>query len=146
MTELSSADPSPMSRFLDAAYPRIVRLAAVLTAVAAVAALFFADWHGALALFVGSLISTLNLMWLHRGADAMTNRMLSKGDSPPSKFRVMLFFPLRYLLVIAAVYAILKSYPGVLVSFIAGLALPVMALIGESVYEAVVLSKTDRPR
>lgn len=144
MSELSNADPASLLRYLDAAYPRIVKLAVVLTLVAAGASLFLVDWHGTVALAVGALIGTLNLVWLHRGADLMIRRMLHQGEGGPSKLRVMLFFPLRYILVIAAVYAILKSCPGGLVSFIVGLALPVLALIGESIYEAVVLSNTAR--
>jgi hypothetical protein len=144
MNELLTGDPAQMLRYLDAAYPRIVKLAVVLGVVAVAASIFLIDWRGTMALAVGAFVGTLNLVWLHRGADLMVKRMLNSGEGGPSKLRVLLFFPLRYFLVIAAVYAILKSYPGVLVSFIVGLALPVFALMGESLYEAVVLSKTDR--
>jgi len=133
-----------MDRFLGRAYPRIVRLALVLTAIAGAVALLLANWRGSVALVFGAVVGILNLVWLHRGAHLMVERMLGAGTSGPSKLRMALFFPLRYLLVIAAVYAILKGYPGVLVSFIVGLGLPVMAMIGESIYEAVVLSKTGR--
>jgi hypothetical protein len=133
-----------MGRYLDGAYQRIVKIAAVLGLAGAVASGFVVDWHGTMALAVGSLIGILNVVWLHRGADLLVKRMLASDGNGPSKLGVMLFFPLRYFLVIAAVYAILKGYPGVLVSFIVGLGLPVMALIGESIYEAFVLSKTDR--
>lgn len=144
MNELSTADPTRLSRYLDAAYPRIVKLAIGLSVVAAGASVFWVDWRGTVALAVGAIIGTLNLVWLHRGADLMVKRILSSDENRPSKLRVLFFFPLRYLLVIAAVYAILKGYPGVLLSFIVGLAMPVFALMGESIYEAVVLSKTDR--
>ena len=137
-------DADTLQRYLDAAYPRIVKLAFVLTLVAALASLFLAHWHSTVALIVGAIVGTLNLVWLHRGADLMIRRMLANDESRPSKLRVLFFFPLRYILVIAAVYAILKGYPGVLVSFIVGLAMPVMAMIGESIHEAVVLGKTDR--
>jgi hypothetical protein len=135
---------SQMDRFLGRAYPRIVRLALVLTAISGAVSLLLANWRGSLALVFGAVVGILNLVWLHRGADLMVERMLGAGKSAPSKLRMALFFPLRYLLVIAAVYAILKGYPGVLVSFIVGLGLPVMAMIGESIYEAVVLTKRDR--
>ena len=133
-----------MDTFLGRAYPRIVKLAMVLTALAGCVALALANWRGSLALVFGAAVGILNLVWLHRGADMMVQRMLGAGKSGPSKLRMLLFFPLRYTLVIAAVYAILKGYPGVLVSFIVGLGLPVMAMIGESIYEAVVLTKRDR--
>ena len=144
MSELSDTGPSPLTRYLDRAYPRIVRLAVVLGVIGVAASILFQDWRGTLVFALGSTIGMLNLVWLHRGANLMVSRMLAEGVARPSKLRVALFFPLRYILVIGAVYVIVKSYPGVLVSFIVGLGLPVMALIGESIYEAVVLSKTDR--
>ena len=133
-----------MEGFLGRAYPRIVKLAVALTAISGAAALLLTNWHGSLALVFGAAVGILNLVWLHRGANLMIERMLGAGKSGPSKLRMLLFFPLRYILVIAAVYAILKGYPGVLVSFIVGLGLPVMAMIGESIHEAVVLTKRDR--
>ena len=145
MTALSETPNSPqMERFLGGAYPRIVKLALALTAIAGVSSLLLANWRGSLALIFGAAVGIVNLVWLHRGADMIVQRMLGAGKSGPSKLRMALFFPLRYLLVIAAVYAILKGYPGVLVSFIVGLGMPVMAMIGESIYEAVVLTKRDR--
>ena len=133
-----------MTRYLDDAYPRIVKLAVALAVIGVAVSIPLQDWRGTLVLVVGATIGILNLVWLHQGANLMISRMLAAGAGRPSKLRVALFFPLRYILVIGAVYAILKSYPGVLVSFIVGLGLPVMALIGESIYEAVVLSRTDR--
>src|SRR5262249_6810333 len=104
--------------------------AAALTAIAGAGSLLLANWRGSLALIFGAAVGIVNLVWLHRGADMMVQRMLGQGKSGPSKLRLALFFPLRYVLVIAAVYAILKGYPGVLVSFIVGLSMPVMAMIG----------------
>jgi hypothetical protein len=145
MTTLSGTpDSAQMDRFLGGAYTRIVKLAVALTAIAGIIPLLLANWRGSLALIFGAVVGMVNLVWLHRGADLMVQRMLGVGKSGPSKLRMALFFPLRYILVIAAVYAILKGYPGVLVSFIVGLGMPVMAMIGESIYEAVVLGKTGR--
>lgn len=144
MNELSTVIPDRLQRYLDAAYPRIVKLAIALTVIAAAASVFLVDWRATLALVVGAIAGTLNLVWLHHGVDLMIKRMLGTHESRPSKLRVLLSFPLRYILMIAAVYAILRGYLGVFVSFIVGMAVPVFALIGESIYEAVVLSKTDR--
>jgi hypothetical protein len=144
MNELSDIGPSPMTRYLDRAYPRIVKFALALTVVGVAVSIPLQDWRGTLVLAVGATIGILNLVWLHRGTNLMVSRMLGAGAARPSRLRVALFFPLRYILVIGAVYAILEGYPRVLVSFIVGLGLPVLALIGESIYEAVVLSKTDR--
>src|SRR5262249_21987598 len=104
MSELSDIGPSSITRYLDNAYPRIVKLAVVLTVIGVAASIPLQDWRGTLVLAVGSAIGTLNLVWLHRGANLMVSRMLSAGAGRPSKLRVALFFPLRYILMIGAVY------------------------------------------
>ncbi|HZD94733.1 MAG TPA: ATP synthase subunit I, partial [Candidatus Sulfotelmatobacter sp.] len=131
---------------------RVLKVTVGISSIAILVSGFAGNWHGALGVALGALIGILNLVWLHQGAEILVRRMFSAGHtgdsaatSGPSKLRVMLFFPLRYFAVIAAVYAILKGYPGVLVSFIVGLALPMMGLMGEGVYEAVVLQR-NRPR
>ncbi len=134
---------------LDQAYQRVLRFAIGLSILAIPAAGILAGWRNSLGLAMGSGIGILNLVWLHQGAELLIRRMIAAGnavsaDEGPSKLRVMLFFPLRYFAVIMAVYAILKGYPGVLVSFIVGLALPVVALMGEGVYEAAVLQRETR--
>ena len=129
---------------LDGAYQRVLRLAIGLSTLAVVAAIFAAGWKSSLGVMLGASIGILNFVWLHQGAELLVRRMIAAGEnagSSPSKLRVWLFFPLRYMVVIAAVYAILKGYPGVLVSFIVGLAVPVFALMGEGVYEAAVLQR-----
>jgi hypothetical protein len=45
---------------------------------------------------------------------------------------------------IAVAYVILKSYPALLVGFIVGLILPIIASMGEGVYEALVISRIDQ--
>ena len=46
---------------------------------------------------------------------------------------------------IAVAYVILKSYPGLLVGFLVGLILPIIASMGEGIYEALVISRIRRP-
>jgi hypothetical protein len=41
-------------------------------------------------------------------------------------------------------YVILKSYPRLLIGFIAGLILPILAAMGEGIYEALVIGKIDQ--
>jgi flagellar biosynthesis protein FliQ len=45
---------------------------------------------------------------------------------------------------IAVAYVILKSYPGLLIGFIVGLILPILAAVGEGIYEALVISRIDQ--
>ncbi len=132
-----------MEEKLSGAYRRIVRVAAGLGVAASVLAAGLAGWRNGMGVALGALVGLLNFVWLHHGADVLVHRMLSANGQGPGKLRVWLSFPLRYLLVIAAVYAMIKGYPRMLIGFIVGLALPVMASMGEGIYEALVLSKTN---
>jgi hypothetical protein len=138
MSELST---SKLEQQLDAAYSRVLWMTLGLGLIGVAAALA-AGWRSSVGVAAGAGLGTLNLVWLHRGAEMLVQRMMA-GDASTaaSKLRVMLFFPLRYLVVIAVAYAILKGYPGVLVGFIVGLALPMLAMMGEGIYEAVALQR-----
>jgi hypothetical protein len=45
---------------------------------------------------------------------------------------------------IVVAYVILKSYPGLLVGFMVGLILPIIASMGEGIYETLAISKIDQ--
>src|SRR6266568_7536012 len=142
---VSSSQPVPMEERLSGAYARILRFAIVLSLGAVVIATVLAGWRSGLGVAIGSLIAYVNFVALHRGTERLVQRMLGATNSGgSSRFRLAFPFPFRYLLVITAVYVILKSYPRLLVGFIVGLALPVLASMGEGIYEAVVISKTDQ--
>lgn len=157
MSGITATGASRIERQLDGAYRRALKVTAALGVIALIVSAVAAGWRSSLGVLLGAAVGTLNLVWLHQGAELLVRRMMSAGgqaaaesgpasaESGPSKLRVMLFFPLRYLVVITAVYAILKGYPGVLVSFIVGLLLPMLALMGEGIYEAVAFQQ-DRPR
>ena len=76
----------------------------------------------------------------------MVKRILAPVDGLSSRLRLMFHFPGRYLLVITVAYVILKSYPRMLIGFLVGLVLPILASMGEGIYEAIVISKIDQPR
>lgn len=146
-------DPTPldpkMESRLSGAYRRILRVAIALSVAGTlVAALLFA-WQSGLGLAIGSLLAYINFVWLHRGTERLVERILASnrvttGDkSKPRKVRFAFPFPLRYALLIGVAYVILKSYPRLLIGFIVGLILPILAAMGEGIYEAVVISKID---
>ena len=62
----------------------------------------------------------------------------------PSRFWIIQSFPVRYFVVIAAAYVILKSYPGMRVGFIVGLVLPILAMMCEAGYEALFSTKKSQ--
>jgi hypothetical protein len=114
------------------------------------AALLF-TWQSGLGLAIGSLLAYINFVWLHRGTERLVERIImsnqttsAAGQSKPRKVRFAFPFPLRYALLIAVAYVILKSYPRLLIGFIVGLILPILAAMGEGIYEAVVISKIDQ--
>lgn len=144
MTEPSSS-PSPdrMEAFLSGAFKRIQRSAIVLSLVATAAATLFSGWRSGLALALGAFVAYLNFVWLHRSSEAMVQRMLAPAENKPSKLKSVFSFIARYVFVIAFAYVIFRSYPQVRVAVMVGLVCPILATMGESIYEAVVISKTD---
>jgi ATP synthase I subunit len=136
-------DPA-MEERLSGAYRRILRVAIVLSVAGSLAAALLFSWRSGLGLAVGALLAVINFVWLHRSTEKLVGRMISSDQSPQRKFRFVFPFPLRYALVIAVAYVILKSYPGLLVGFLVGLILPIIASMGEGIYEALVVSRIDQ--
>lgn len=142
-------DPKTESR-LSGAYRRILRLALALSVAGTLVAALLFTWQSSLGLAIGSLLAYINFIWLHRGTERLVERILASNKtttadaSKARKVRVAFPFPLRYALLIGVAYVILKSYPRLLIGFIVGLILPILAAMGEGVYEAVVISKIDK--
>jgi hypothetical protein len=147
-------DPAPidpeMEQRLSGAYRRILRVAIALSVAGTLAAALFFTWQSGLGLAIGSLLAYINFVWLHRGTERLVERILASNKtttndtSKPRKVRFAFPFPLRYALLIGVAYVILKSYPRLLIGFIVGLILPILAAMGEGIYEAVVISKVDQ--
>jgi hypothetical protein len=133
-----------MEERLSGAYHRILRVAIALSVVGSLAATLLFSWQSGFGLAVGALLAFVNFVWLHRSTEKLVSRMISAGKSPPRKVRFVFPFPLRYALMIAVAYVILKSYPGLLVGFLVGLILPIIASMGEGIYEALVISRIDQ--
>jgi hypothetical protein len=132
------------------AYGRILRVAIALSVAGTVVAALMFTWQSGLGLAIGSLLAYINFVWLHRGTERLVERIIvsnkatAAGTSKPRKVRFKFPFPLRYALLIAVAYVILKSYPRLLIGFIVGLILPILAAMGEGIYEAVVIGKIDQ--
>jgi hypothetical protein len=135
---------------LSGAYGRILRVAIALSVAGTLTAALMFTWQSGLGLAIGSLLAYVNFVWLHHGTERLVERIIAantktaEGKSKPRKVRFAFPFPLRYALLIAVAYVILKSYPRLLIGFIVGLILPILAAIGEGIYEAVVISKIDQ--
>lgn len=101
--------------------------------LSAAAWLKFGRW-AALGFLLGCVISYLNFHWLKSGVIHLADRATNTGKSQSGKGIVARFL-LRYVLLGAAAYAILTSFPASLRGLFAGLFLPVGAIVCEAVYE-----------
>ncbi|HZZ14985.1 MAG TPA: ATP synthase subunit I [Candidatus Sulfotelmatobacter sp.] len=82
----------------------------------------------------GSVIAFLNFQWLKSGVKGLADRVTQVGSAQSGKGIVFRFL-LRYVLMGAAAYVILTSFPASLRGLFAGLFLPVGAIACEAVYE-----------
>lgn len=89
-----------------------------------------------LVFLLGSAIAIVNFHWLRRSIEAMGARLETTGRRP-SPARIIVRFLLRYFLIAAAAYAILKSAANSLNGFFLGLSLPVGAIFIEALYQVI---------
>jgi ATP synthase I chain len=97
----------------------------------------FGRWT-ALGFLLGCVIAYLNFQWLKSGVNALANRVTDTGKRQ-SGAGIIARFLLRYILLGAAAYAILTSFPASLRGLFAGLFLPVGAIACEAGYELYVV-------
>lgn len=131
-----------MEEFLSGTFKRMQRAAIVFSVAAALLAFLFAGWRNGLALVLGASVAYFNFVWLHSSSEAMVQRMLAPKGNGPGKLSGTLLTLGRYAFLIAFTYVIFKGYPQVRVAVVVGLACPILASMCESIYEAIVLSKT----
>ena len=106
------------------------------------AALSAATWlkfggQAAAGFLLGCIIAYLNFQWLKSGVSGLADRVTDTGKRQSGKGIVARFL-LRYMLLGAAAYAILTSFPASLRGLFAGLFLPVGAIACEAGYELYV--------
>jgi len=88
----------------------------------------------ALGFVCGCVIAYLNFHWLKSGVAGLADRVTGSGKAQSGK-GIIARFLLRYVLLGAAAYGILTSFPASLRGLFAGLFLPVGAIACEAVYE-----------
>jgi len=108
---------------------RIFRGMKWLACAGALAGLCFRDWRWALAFFLGASAAYLNFSWLHQAVDA-----LAPGVRPTSK-RLWVFLMLRYVLLGAAGYVIVRVFGMSALAALSGLFVPIAAVFLEVFYE-----------
>jgi hypothetical protein len=129
----ASAD-ADADAFYAGALDRIRRSMIGLALVVSGAAWWKFGGPAALGFFCGCVIAYLNFHWLKTGVSGLADRVTDSGK-PQSGKGIIARFLLRYVLLGAAAYGILTSFPASLRGLLAGLFLPVAAIACEAVYE-----------
>ena len=114
---------------------RIERTVILLGIAAACTSLFFATWRDSVGILIGAACSWLNFRWLRTSIVGLTNRLAANPEPPGSTSLLAVRFLLRYAVVGAVVYAILKGSVASGLGVCAGLLLIVPALVFEAMYE-----------
>jgi hypothetical protein len=134
----SSPEADPPDDFYSGAVGRIRGFMAGLALVLSAAAWWKFGRGSALGFALGCAIAYLNFHWLKRGVSGLADRVTNAGK-PHSSSGIVARFLLRYVLLGAAAYVILTSFPASLRGLFAGLCLPVGAIACEAVYELYVV-------
>lgn len=131
---MTSEGDAGVDPFYARAVERIRNFMIVLAPVCAAVAWYRFGRGAALGFLLGSVISYLNFQWLKAGVVGLADRITNSGKAQSGKGIVAKFL-LRYILLGAAAYAILTSFPASLRGLFAGLFLPVGAIVCEAAYE-----------
>jgi hypothetical protein len=130
-----SSAPDPGAGFYSGASDRIPRFMGGLGLALTAVAWWKFGRAPALGFLGGSLIAFLNFQWLKSGVTGLADRITHSGETQSGK-GIIARFILRYVLMGAAAYGILTSFPASLRGLFAGMFLPVGAIVCEAVYEA----------
>jgi small-conductance mechanosensitive channel len=120
--------------FYSGAVHRIRNSMIALAVIFSIAAWLKFGRGAALGFLLGCVIAYLNFHWLKNGVSGLADRVTNTGKAQ-SGTGIIARFLLRYVLLGAAAYAILTSFPASLRALFAGLFLPVGAIVCEAVYE-----------
>ena len=125
---------SAAEHFYSGAIRRILRILAIL-AVALIAPVWLAcGMATALGFAAGAAASWLNFHSLARGVEGLADRIVNAQSRERGSI-VLARFLLRYLLVGIVAYAIFKGSYYAFRGFLAGICLPVAAVLSEAAYE-----------
>lgn len=115
----------------DQALARVRRIMGWMAGGIAIGVALWAGWLAALAFLLGAAGAYLNFSWLKQ-------MVASLGpDAPPATKRVWVLFVIRYGLLAAGGYVIVKVFGMNGIAALAGLFVPVAAIFAEILYELV---------
>jgi hypothetical protein len=138
-SENPESDPQA-DAFYSGAYRRILRVMAVIGCAFTVAIWIKAGYRVGLGFGIGCGIAGLNFYWMERSINAFAERVIQPNavEMSSGSSRGGARFVLRYALLATVAYVIFKSSLVSLSGLLAGLFLPVAAILVEAIYETFV--------
>lgn len=130
----SVADQGQSEVFFAGAIRRIPRFMILSAVVLAIAGEVLFGCRVAVGFALGAVIAYVNFYWLERVVTALVDRAVN-SEYRQSSGGVVFRFVVRYFLMAAAAYAILRVSPASLYGLLAGLFLPVAGIACEAAYE-----------
>jgi hypothetical protein len=140
--QIQSEPDAPYDGFYDGALGRIRNSMIVLALVLTAAAGLRFGRAAAMGFLLGCGIAYLNFHWLKSGVSGLADKVTDTGKRQ-SGAGIVAKFLLRYLLLAAAAYGILTSFPASLRGLFAGLFLPVGAIACEAAFELYVAVRRE---
>ena len=122
-------------RFYEGAYARIVMAMIVIAGVATPAACWRFGWRVGAGVAVGCTLAGINFLWMKRAIQSFAGRLANVPEGEKATRGSATRFVLRYGLIGVAAYVIFKSSVVSLSGVLAGLFLPVAAILVEAGYE-----------
>jgi hypothetical protein len=132
--EANAAQAVAAEHFYSGAMLRIGRVMALLTPLLVVGFWWRFGWRSAVGFACGCAIAYVNFHWLKRVIAGFADRSAGLAASQSGQ-GIVLRFLLRYVLMALGAYVILTVSPASLNGLLAGLFLPVAAILCEAVYE-----------
>ncbi|MFB3917964.1 MAG: ATP synthase subunit I [Terriglobales bacterium] len=131
-------EPSPQAEaFYAGAIGRITRYMPGLGVIFTILCWWRFGWRVAVGFIIGCLIAYLNFHWLKRVVTAVADRATRSGPKEGGR-GTFLRFLLRYAFIAVAAYGILRVSKESLYGMLAGLFLPVAAIVCEAAFEVYV--------
>jgi hypothetical protein len=112
-------------------FRRVYRNIVLVSLAGAAVAAAWRGWLVALLFLLGAAASYFSFSWLHQVVGSFG------PDAQPTRKRIYFFFALRYLLLGVGAYAIVRFFGVSALAALAGLFVPVAAIICEILYELV---------
>jgi hypothetical protein len=126
-------------RYLDRAVARMAQTMAAMSAAGILLLFFWQGWQWSLGFALGAAASWLNFRWLKKLVDSL-GQAATAAKQPKNRIAIML--GLRYLLLAAAGYAILRYSEISLTAALVGLFVSAAAVVIEILYQLVVYGST----